>query len=287
MDRTKSKNFIIDKVKGLPTLPGMIHKVLALMQDASTSANALGNLICYDQAISCRLLKVANSAYYGFMKEIATVQQAIVILGFKEVKSLALGITVFDAMRETNKDSSMMREEFWMHSIGCALAGQLICKKMENIDAETTFTAALLHDIGKLVLDNYFAKDYGNVLQKVRKNGICMVEAEDEVLGFNHAEVGEWLCSRWKFPPMLVTPINFHHQVEKVNGNYLRITSIVHLADILCKRAHIGNNGDNTIPHVHPLAMECLKLQDDDLGKIVEELGQEEEKVKTFLDAIQ
>jgi putative nucleotidyltransferase with HDIG domain len=286
MDRTKSKNFIIDKVKELPTLPGMIHKVLALLGNDNTSAKELGGLISYDQAISSRLLKVANSAYYGLMRKITTVNQAIVTLGFKEVKSLALGITVFDAMKRTNSETSIMREEFWRHSVGCALAGQLICKKVREVDTETIFTVALLHDIGKLVLDSYFTQDYGKVLDKVRENGICMLEAEDKVMGFNHAEVGGWLCDRWKFPPMLVAPISFHHQVEKVNKDYTEITSIIHLADILCKRAHIGNSGDNTIPHIHPLAMHYLKLQEDDLGKIVEELGQEEEKVKTFLDAI-
>lgn len=287
MNSVKVKNIIIDKVKGLPTLPGMIHKVLALVQDEDTSARTLGNLIAYDQAISSRLLKVANSAYYGFMRGIATVQHAIVILGFKEVKSLTLGITVFNTINKTNKESSIIHEELWMHSIGCALAGQIICKKEPGVDAETIFTAALLHDIGKLVLDNYFTQEYGKVLEKVQLNGISMVEAEEEVMGFTHADVGGFLCDRWKFPPMLVSPIRFHHQLEKVDAGHMQITSVIHLADILCKRAHIGNGGDNKIPPLHSLAKEHLKLEESDLDTIVEELKQEEEKVKSFLRAIQ
>ena len=135
MDPIKAKNIIIDKVRSLPTLPDVINKVLALVGDESTSAKKLGRLISYDQSISSRLLKVANSAYYGFMRQITTAQHAIVILGFKEVKSLILGIAVFDTMKGASGETSLGQKEFWMHSIGCALAGQLICKKRENIDA--------------------------------------------------------------------------------------------------------------------------------------------------------
>ena len=287
MDSTKAKSIIIDRVKDLPTLPDVIHKVLTLVGNESTSAKKLGSLISYDQSISSRLLKVANSAYYGFMKQISTAQHAIVILGFKEVKSLVLGIAVFDTMKEASSKTSFMREEFWMHSMGCALAGQIIHKKAGGVDPETTFTAALLHDIGKLVLDVFLTQEYLKVLEKVRINGVSMVEAEEEVMGFSHADVGGWLCERWKFPPVLTFPISFHHQVEKVDKNYMRITSIVHLANILSKRAHMGNGGSNKIPVIHLPKQEPLKLKEDDLEKMVGELRQEEDKAKSFLSAIQ
>jgi len=287
MDCIKAKNIIIDKVKGLPTLPDMIHKVLALVKDEDTSAKELGRLISYDQAISSRLLKVANSAYYGFMQKVATVPHAIVVLGLKEVKSLVLGITVFDAMKDTEGDSSLVREELWMHSIGCALAGQLICKKAGGVDTEAAFTASLLHDIGKLVLNGFFTKEYGNVLEKVSTSGVSVVKAEKEIMGFTHAEVGGWLCERWKFPPLLVSPIKFHHQVEKAPALHIRITSVVHLADSVCKRAHIGNSGDTMISPPHPLAEEQLKVGEHDLDEMVEELKREEEKVASFFNAIQ
>jgi len=287
MNSVKAKNIIIDKVKGLPTLPGMMHQVLALVQDEGTSARRLGNLISHDQAISSRLLKVANSAYYGLMREIATVQHAIVILGFKEVKSLTLGITVFDAINKTNEQVFFNREEFWMHSIGCALAGQIICNKIRGVDAETTFTAALLHDIGKLVLDSFFTQEYEKVLDRVHTNGMSIVEAEDKVMGFNHANVGGLLCERWKFPATLVIPINFHHQLEKVDIKHMQVTAIVHLADILCKRAQIGNGGDNQIPPLHQLAKKHLKLEKRDIDTMVEKLKQEKEKVTSFLCSIQ
>jgi HD-like signal output (HDOD) protein len=287
MDRIKAKNIIIDKVRSLPTLPDVIHKVLAIVGDEATSAKKLGSLIAYDQAISSRLMKVANSAYYGFMGKIATVQHAIVILGFKEVKSLVLGITVFDTMKESGTETSLIQEDFWMHSMGSALAGQIICKKVGGCDLETTFTASLFHDIGRLVLDVFFTQEFVKVLEKVRVNGANMVEAEEEVMGFSHADVGGWLCERWKFPPALTFPISFHHQVEKADKSHMRMTSIVHLADILCKRANIGNSGDNKIPAIQLPAQEHLKVSEDDLEEIIEQLKQEGDKAKSFLNAIQ
>jgi len=287
MDRAKAKNIIIDKVRDLPTLPDMINKVLALVGDENTSAKELGTLVSHDQSIASKLLKVANSAYYGFMREIATAQHAIVILGFKEVKSLVLGIAVFDTLKQAESDTSLAKEEFWMHSMGSALAGQLICKRVEGADPETTFTASLLHDVGKLVLDVFFTYEYAKVLEKVRLNGAGMVEAEEEVMGFSHADVGGWLAERWKLPPVLTSPISFHHQVEKAGKDYLQMTSIVHLADILCKRAQIGNSGDNKIPAYQRAAQKHLTLQENDLDALIEELKQEEDKVKSFLSAIQ
>lgn len=287
MDLIKAKNIIIDKVKNLPTLPNVIHKVLALVEDEHTSAKELGSMISYDQAISSRLLKVSNSAYYGLMKKVATVQHAIIILGFKEVKSLVLGIMVFDAMKGASSGTALMKEEFWMHSMGSALAGRIICMKVGGTDLESTFTASLLHDIGKLILDAFFTQEYVKVLEKVKVNGVSIVEAEEEVMGFSHADVGGWLCERWRFPSVLTFPISFHHQVEKADKKSMRITSIVHLADILCKRADIGNSGDKKIPPIQLLAQEDLNLKENDLEKIIEELKQEEDKAKSFLSAIQ
>ena len=287
MDRVKARNIVIDKVRSLPTLPDVINKVLTLLEDKSTSAKKLGSLIAYDQAISSRLIKIANSAYYGFMQEIATVQHAVVILGLKEVKSLVMGITVFDTMKGVGGGTSLAQDEFWMHSMGAALAGQIICKKVGGAPPETVFTASLLHDIGKLILDVFFTHEYVEVLEKVRVNGASMVKAEEEVMGFSHADVGGWLCERWKFPPVLSLPISFHHQVEKVDENYLQITSIVHLADILCKRAQIGSSGDDKIPVIQPPAKERLNLKEDGMEDMIEELKQEEDKAKSFLSAIQ
>jgi len=287
MDQEKVKRLIYNKVNHLPTLPEVIQKVVSLVQDEKTSARDLGNLISYDQAISSRLLKIANSAYYGLSREVSTTQHAIVILGFEEVKSLSLGITVFDAMKAAGNKFSLMRDEFWKHSAGCSLAAKIICKKVGGPNAEIAFTASLLHDIGKLVLDSFFSKEYGVVLEKAQGDGVNLVDIEKKLLGFTHADVGMWLCNRWKLPPSIALSVGYHHQVDKVDKQCIIITSIVHLADIICKRAHIGNSGSKTIPTLQDTAREVLCFEEDQIDHLIIKLQNGEEKVNAFLGSIQ
>lgn len=287
MDPVEAKRIILDKVKDLPTLPDVIHKVLALMQDDSTAAEKLSNLISYDHAISSRLLKVANSAYYGMRRNVATVQHAIVILGYREITSLVLGIGVFDIMKGDKSEAALEKEKFWMHSMGSAIAGRIICRRTGGANPETAYTASLLHDIGKLVLDIIFPQEYVNIIKKVRKNGADVFEVEEEVFGFCHADVGGWLCDRWKLPQILSSPISLHHHVEKADENYVQLTSIIHLADNLSQRVFIENGNDKALPIIQPHALNHVNLEQDDLEKIIDELKEEQDKVISFLNAIQ
>ena len=286
MDQDKVKRLIYNEATNLPTLSDMIQKVVSLVQDEKTTAKNLGDLISYDQAISSRLLKVANSAYYGLSREISTIQHAVVVLGFEQVKSLSLGIAVFDAMKGTNETTSIMQDEFWKHSVGCSLAARIICKKSGKLDAETAFTASLLHDIGKLVLANFFSKEYKVVMEKAKEDGRSIVSIEEETLGFTHADVGEWLCSRWKLPLSFASAIGYHHKVKKVEQEYIHITSVIHLADIVCRRADIGSSGNETIPPFQKAAREELCIDEKQIDQMITELKNEEEKVKAFISSI-
>ncbi len=286
MDKDKVKRLIYNKVNNLPTLPDMIQKVVSLVQDEKTTAKSLGDLISYDQAISSRLLKVTNSAYYGLSREISTVQHAIVVLGFEQVKSLSLGIAVFDAMKGANETTSLMQDEFWRHSVGCSLAARIICKKSGKLDAGTAFTASLLHDIGKLVLANFFSKEYKVVMEKAKEDGRSIVGIEEETLGFTHADVGEWLCSGWKLPLSFASAIGYHHKVKEVEQEYIHITSVIHLADVVCRRADIGISENETIPPFQKAAREELSVNEDQIDQMITELKNEEEKAKAFINSI-
>ena len=289
MEQEQAKQFIINNIKNLPPLPDIVHKILTLVKDENTSVMDLCRLISYDQAISLRLLKVANSAYYGFLREITNVQHAIVILGFDEVKRLSLGIGMYNFMKGTSSATSLIMDEFWKHSIGCSLAARIICKKT-RVEADVELdsiasTASLLHDIGKLVLDNLFSREYKIVLERAKAEKVSIVDVEKEILGFGHADVGLWLSSKWNLPPSLVFPIAYHHQVDEADQENILQVSIVHLADILCKKANIGSSGDNTIPSFHKTARENLRIEEE-IDSIVKELQSEEEKVQSFINSI-
>ena len=285
MDQGKAKQLIFENIKNLPTLPDVVQKLITLIQDEKTSANDLSKLISYDQAISLRLLKVANSAYYGFLKEVATIQHAIVILGFDEVKRLSLAIGMANFMKGIKDDSFRLMQDLWKHSVGSSLASQIISKKID-LQSDVTPTAALLHDIGKLVLDNVFSKEYDFVADKVHVEGMSTLDAENELFGFDHADVGLWLCTKWKLPAPLIMPIAHHHRVEKADQNSVLSVSTVHLADIISHKAGFGNYLNATIPHLNELAKETLRINAEDMDVMTEDILSEEEKVQAFINAI-
>jgi len=285
MDQEKAKQLIADSIDSLPALPDVVCKLITLVQDENTSASDLCTLISYDQAISLRLLKVANSAYYGFLKEVATIKHAIVILGFDEVKRLSLGIALFNCMQKPGSETSLVMDDFWRHSVGCSLAAQSICTKLE-MESDIIATAALLHDIGKLVLDTLFSREYNIVLERAKTEQLTTATVESEMLGFSHADVGLWMGSKWQLPPSLIFPIAYHHQVDEAEQGDLLPVSIVHLADIVCKKAGIGSSGDSTVPPFQQTAKGYLRLKDEEMGGLVEDLQKGEEKVQAFINAI-
>ena len=286
MDKSNAKNIILDKIERLPSLPDIVTKVLSLVEDEGSSIREVGDMISRDQAISSQLLKVVNSSYYGLKEKVSTIQHATVIVGLQEVKSLVLAIAAFQTLHETKSQTSLSRKGLWRHSLKCSLVGHTIGQKVGGVNPETTLTASLLHDIGKLVLDCFFPAEYEGVLENVRTKGISMVTAEEAVLGFNHAETGGWLCEGWNFPSTLVFPIFFHHRVGEASEEHIRMTSIVHLADILSRHQEHGNRDDRHLRTIQPAAQKNLKLHSDDLDKIVEDLTQEEEKIQSDIGPI-
>lgn len=278
MDPAKAKNTIINNIKVIPTLPDRMHQVLNLLKDDNTSVKELAHFISYDQAMASRILQAANSIQFGFSRKIATVDRATVILGFKAVTSLVLGISVFDNFRLTKNEVSIDLDALWKHSMGCAVAAHLISDKSGGaVDRKTLLTAAILHDIGKVIMDRFFSREYAKTLCAVRNNGLSMARAEENMMGFNHADAGGWFCDELAFPPVLVAPIHFHHNIDGVDKEHELITSMVHIADNLCKRAQIGDGGDdNKIHAINLHAQHLLNLNKDDLEQITRELKEEE-----------
>ena len=137
MDPAEAKNIIITNIKAIPTLPDKMHQVLTLLKDDNTSVKELAHFISSDQAMASKILQAANSIRYGFSRKIATVDRATVILGFKAVTSLVLGISVFDNFRLTKNETTIDLDELWKHSMGCAVAAQIISDKVGGVDRKT------------------------------------------------------------------------------------------------------------------------------------------------------
>ncbi|MCZ6635762.1 MAG: HDOD domain-containing protein [bacterium] len=273
----------IRNIRNLPTLPVIVSRILEVADDSGSSANELAGLVARDMSVSAKVLNLANSAFYGFSRRITTIPQAVVVLGFDTVRSLALSVSVFESLSRNEGDVSFDREAFWIHSIGCGTASRLIAKELGYRDSGTFFVAGLLHDLGKIILDTYFSEQYSEVVKEMVEEERPALEAETDILNIDHAEVGAWLAVRWKFPEILVTPIAAHHNLLAAEEEFVKEAVIVHLANILTKRAGIGLCYETDIAAPSDMVASDLKLTNDQISKIEGDLEGERDQINEFL----
>ncbi|MFP4521269.1 MAG: HDOD domain-containing protein [Fibrobacterota bacterium] len=239
---------VAEKIIGLPTLPTVVAKMMELVDNPKTSANSLANLISTDQALTAKILKLANSAYYGFPREVGTVSLAIVVLGFNTVKDMGLSVSVFNAFEDSTNDNKYFDlSRFWEHSIGCAVASKMLARNYGFRITGEAFVGGLLHDIGKVVVNGFMYDDFEQIMKKVFEEDKSLIESELVVLGATHNEVGSWVAEKWNMPGPIVEVIKYHHDPQKAEKNK-EFVLIVHLADYLCRISNIGVSGNKAAP---------------------------------------
>lgn len=282
LNQLEIKKTLERRIRDIPTLPSVASKVMQILENPRSSATDVERVIMLDPSLASRILKLVNSAYYGFPRRIATISQSVVILGFITVKNLVLSISVADFFIMEGKNKLFNRAELWRHSVGTAVAARILARKARFPQLEEAFMAGLLHDIGKVVLDHYFPEEFSEVVTLVKNKGISMFEAEREVLGISHAVVGRWIADRWNLPPLLVEVINYHHQPFE-NKDYWATTALVHTADILARDAGIGSGGDNVKMKIQPHVADWLKLKEEDYKQVMEELVEGVHQAEDFI----
>ncbi|RMF86266.1 MAG: HDOD domain-containing protein, partial [Nitrospirae bacterium] len=200
---------LMGSVRELPTLPAIATRVAAVARDPDSTARDMAAVIGQDQALTANLLRVVNSAYFGFLRRIASVFEAINLLGYQEVVKMAFTVAV---IRELDYDSAngFDRRAFWTHAVCTAAASEWLAKRLACAPPEEAYTGGLLHDMGKLILDQFFPEDFGAILARLHEApGSC--EAEREVLGATHAEIGAWVARTWLLPESAIAAILHHH----------------------------------------------------------------------------
>lgn len=233
----------IARAGDLPTLPQVVMRVSNLAADPSTAMSELVRIIHDDPALTTKILRVANSAFYGMSRHVESLNTALLVLGMRELINLVACISVFRAFPTIPGQPTFDRNAFWVHSAGCGEIARAISQRLKLRLNTEGFTAGLLHDIGKIILDQYFHDDFMETLELSQTKRISMVEAEDSVLGVNHAELGVWLAEMWALPKNICGAIAYHHNLDVPTGKDRYLVALVHLADIFCKRAGIGFSG--------------------------------------------
>ncbi len=274
---------LTDRVGDLPTLPAVYHRISNLVDDPRSSAMDVQGIIEEDQTLTSKLLNLANSALYGFPGRIPTVGQAVVVLGFQEVRNIVLSTSVLKVFRNAEGNGHFDCQKFWEHSIACAVCSRLIAQYMKSEHVEEIFVAGLLHDIGKLIHLQYLPEEFNLAVDLAADRNILLREAEMEVMGHTHAHSGGLLAKKWRLPQSIAQPIRFHHELSVVSQHILPV-SIVHLADILCRALQLGSGGDRRIPYLDHAAWLTVGLTYDDLELIMIDLEKEfETAVKILL----
>jgi HD-like signal output (HDOD) protein len=276
----------LESISTIPTLPVVIEKITRLLQNPSTSAEEIGKAITTDQALASKVLKLVNSAFYGFPGKISTITHAVVILGFSTVKNVVLTASIFDAFtKKISLSTNFDLEKFWLHSIGCGAASKSVARHIGVSDMEECFIAGLIHDVGKIIMCNYLPTEFSQVVQHTLANDCLFYESEKEVLHITHEEIGGLVAERWNLPKNLQLAVKMHHCPQQAEG-FPTVAGIVHASDIFARAMDFGNGGDNKIPQMSEAVWTNLGLESIQLQPLLEDIDEEMNKASVFMQLV-
>ncbi|MCS6829558.1 MAG: HDOD domain-containing protein [bacterium] len=268
---------LVQTIRDLPALPEVVVRVMRMTEDPRTDAQSIARVIATDQAMTARVLKLANSAFYGLPRRVGTLSEAVVILGFRTIKNLAIAASTFELLNREIAGYWLQRGELWRHSLACAIGAQLIAQRVRLPVVEEAFVSGLLHDIGKVAINLFVREQFDQIMERALQDQIPFVEAEQVVLGFNHAMAGGLIAEKWNLPPSLVSVIKYHHQPSTAPDGDLMVY-VVHLADILSITMGIGIGGDGLYYTLEEGTLAKFGLEQSDIdelcGHIVDRMAQ-------------
>ncbi len=255
---------ILQKIDRLPELFHVAIRVARMLDDFNLDIKELSNLINVDQSLTTLLLKFCNSAHYGFSKKINSVNDAITKIGFKTLKSLVFVAISQSVLYQDVKGYNLDKEDLWYNSISCAVYSRYLAKKIKFKDPETAFTAGLLKDIGKLMIQEYVGSEYDKLLKIINSQNMPFSEAEMKLFGFNHCTIGAEMAKKWNFPDALIDAIRYHHAPQQADADgsvNSKIVYIVHIADSLSMMLGAGLGNDGMMYNIELKSLENIGIK--------------------------
>ncbi len=260
---------LLHGVVSVATLPGVYLRLSAVVSDPRSSAADVGLVIADDPGLTARLLKLVNSAMYGFPSRIETVSHAISIVGTAQLQDLALATSVIRLFASVPEQLVTM-ESFWRHSVACGVAARALASRRHEANVERYFVAGLLHDIGRPIMYMRVPAEAQAAVNQSLETGVPLYESEHAVLGFDHTHVGQALLDQWKLPLSLREPVAHHH----FPGRALRFpieTAVVHVADLIANALRLGSSGEPGVPPLAAGAWETIGLSPQVLPDVLAE----------------
>lgn len=277
---------IVAKTQDLPTLPAAALKVIQQTTSSETTAGQIAETLASDQALAARVLRLANSAYYGLSRQIAGLQDAVVVLGTQSVRNLALVASSYPWMSRPLKGYSLGPKQMWTHSFGTAIGAQLVAQRAQIPMAETVFTAGLLHDIGKVVLSVWLENKVAALYSLAVHEGVPFDVAERKLLGFDHTEVGRYVATQWNLPEPILDAVRYHHDPNASQPSS-PVADAVHVGDYLTMALGFGLGGDGLQYVLYGEALERLRLSAEDLDQVTDAFVASYERYEALFEELQ
>ncbi len=258
---------IISKMQDIKSFPQFVLETMRKLNDPESNAADVAKSLSRDEGLVLRILKLANSAAYGMTRNISNISEAIALLGYKSVSNIILAATVYSAMDKGLSGYALDRGELWKHSLMVAYTSRHLAKLTEKVSTEDAYVGGLLHDIGKVILNDYVRFGYGIIVKMVEEKHIPFTEAEWQVLGFDHAMIGEILVSKWDMPEAYRVAVAYHHKPNELpedKKQHQPILDVVTLANTICLMLGIGLGADGLQAYMFPEPIERLGITNFD-----------------------
>ncbi|GAB1399207.1 HDOD domain-containing protein [Aminivibrio sp.] len=264
-ERTREliKTRILSKIKDIKSFPQFVVETMRKLNDPDSSAQDVAASLSRDEGLVIRTLKLANSAAYGISREISSLTEAIALLGYKNISNIVLSASVYTVMDKALSGYALDRGTLWRHSLTVAYASRFIAQRTGRTPPEEAYVSGLLHDIGKVVLNDYVRFGYGIILRLVEDENVSFLDAEHRVLGFDHAAVGALLVEKWNLPEAYKYAVAHHHTPNDLKDpRYQAGVDVVHLANSLCLMLGVGLGADGLQNYLYPEVLERLEITD-------------------------
>ncbi|MGO4475491.1 HDOD domain-containing protein [Massilia sp. 2TAF26] len=268
-------------VQDLPSLPAVVMELLGSIEQENIDISVLAKKVSYDQALTAKTLRLANSSSYGLQVKVATIQQAITFLGFQTTRNLITAAAVTGCF-PNGKCPGFNDKAFWRHSIATAVCARSLARRL-RFNQDVAFTAGLLHDIGRLVLVTGHPQAYGEVLAWRRRHDGEWLEAERAVLGIDHVDAGVALAEHWNFSDTMRQAIAFHHAPETPGAGFL--AAIVHVANAVVHALDLAGEENELVPALSSIAWDAMGLNEDAYLDLFRETEQQLEEMSAILMA--
>jgi len=286
MDTIVSKEDLIKKAGDINVLPSVAKKILDALGEESFSINELEHIIETDQALAVKVLKISNSALYGLPQDITSLHQALMVLGLKTIRSLVLSVST----KSLYDKFGITEQKMWDHSVGAAFASWLISTGHGKDVSDIAFIGGLMHDLGKVFMNNETPEAFAEVMMKTYNEGADSIISEEEVYGYNHAEIGATLAEKWGFPSSLVQIIDMHHlhnkKLEDISDALAaKGIACVNLANYFCKSLGIGYREPDESLELHTLPSALfLKIDSEKVEQLKKEIMETYENEKSSFE---